>query len=427
MRRHQIFLLLLLLSGLAIRLALAFMRPDDLTADSDGYLAHAGPVAQGHGFQSPYADRPTAFRPPAYPIILASLRAVHLIDRVSVLLVNLLASLVIGVFTWKLARQSGLGNGCSLFAVGLVVADPLLLRYSILPMTEVLCAAGLVGAVYWFRIATLHETAVFRPALLSGLMFGLGSLVRPVVMISCGLLTLQVLAGFLRRGVRMVLLVPAVIAVLVLVPWVIRNAVVFHRFIPATTHGGYTLALGNNPDFYRDVINGSDDFPWDGDSLDAWQQRMILQTKAEGVSQSDEPALDAFYYRIATEAIRSDPDSFVEACGLRLRRFWAISGAESANGLVARVAVSVWYGLLWFGLLVERVRAWQLRNSGHSPRQSDLWLVVMSFMLMHSVYWTDARMRAPLMPILIVLSVCGWQFAIRRLAGREAKTAVTGE
>jgi hypothetical protein len=344
-----------------------------------------------------------------------------------VLLVNLLASLVIGVFTWKLARQSGLGNGFSLLAVVLVVADPLLLRYSILPMTEVLCAAGLVVAVYWFRTATLHESAAFRPALLSGLMFGFGSLVRPVVMISCGLLTVQVLAGFLRRGVRMVLIVPAVVAVLVLVPWVIRNAVAFHRFIPATTHGGYTLALGNNPDFYRDVIKGSDDFPWGGDSLDAWQQRMILQTKAEGVSQSDEPALDTFYYRIASEAIRSDPGSFVQACGLRLRRFWAISAAESESGPAVRVAVSVWYGLLWFGLLVERVKAWKLRNSVHSPRQSDLWLVVMSFMLMHSVYWTDARMRAPLMPILIVLSVCGWQFAIRRLAGRKAKTAVTGE
>ena len=39
-------------------------------------------------------------------------------------------------------------------------------------------------------------------------------------------------------------------------PWVTRNFVEFQTFIPATTHGGYTLALGNNPDYYRDVING---------------------------------------------------------------------------------------------------------------------------------------------------------------------------
>ena len=47
-------------------------------------------------------------------------------------------------------------------------------------------------------------------------------------------------------------------------PWVIRNRLVFGRWIATTTHGGYTLLLGNNPDFYRHLRQRSV-----GPSLDA--------------------------------------------------------------------------------------------------------------------------------------------------------------
>ncbi len=78
-------------------------------------------------------------------------------------------------------------------------------------------------------------------------------------------------------------LVPLLAAFLAISPWIIRNAVQFHKFIPATTNGGYTLALGNNPDFYRDVIEGDVPFPWPGPQLDTWQQRMISESAAQGV------------------------------------------------------------------------------------------------------------------------------------------------
>jgi hypothetical protein len=52
---------------------------------------------------------------------------------------------------------------------------------------------------------------------------------------------------------------------------------------------------------------------------------------------------------------------------------------------------------------------------------------VLSFMLMHSVYWTDARMRAPLMPVLVVLSLCGWQYAVVAVLhfGRKHERSLT--
>ena len=79
MRTASVLMILLIL-GIAVRLGEGWMHPSDLTADNDGYLAHADMVANGEGFAGPYSHRPTAFRPPAYPIALAALRVPGLPD-----------------------------------------------------------------------------------------------------------------------------------------------------------------------------------------------------------------------------------------------------------------------------------------------------------------------------------------------------------
>ena len=422
--------------GLGARIALALLQPSDLTSDNDGYLAHARPIAEGRGFLGPYSDRPTAFRPPGYPMAIASLLAVGVMDPVAVMLINTLASAAIIWLSRILGLRAGLSGKFAMLAALIVAIDPLLVRYSVLPMTEVPCAAVLLAAIVLLRRAVDSETAsTISSRVAAGMLFGIGALIRPVVLISCAFVCGHAVMTTLtnkaagKSYVRLVLhaLLPAVAAGLVLMPWVIRNAVHFQAFVPATTHGGYTLALGNNADFYRDVISGQDVFPWDGSALDVWQQRMIAQSKQDGVRQDDERALDAWYYEKATAAIKADPLSFLKATCLRLSRFWAITTAESTGPGWVSSGTSVWYALLWLGLLMERFGAWRLRKTVGGIRVVDLWLVVLSFMLMHSVYWTDARMRAPLMPVLVVLSLCGWQYAVVAVLrfGRKHERSLT--
>lgn len=441
--RKSFFAILLL--GLAIRLWLCISYPQDLTSDNDGYLAHARVVASGEGFAGPSTHRPTAFRPPAYPVALGLQMKLGCSDSLSVVTINMVSSAVILCLTLTLAMQSGLPVIPALCAVCAAAFDPLLVRYSSLPMTEVPCAAMLLAAVVCYLSSQRHLIATRAPATLpgsrqgltrmfvvSGILFGLGSLVRPVVLVSCAFLTgfaagttfrsesktrhprfLPPFAppGFRLTAYRFSVLVPAVVAALTITPWIIRNAITFGDFIPVTTHGGYTLALGNNAAFYRDVINGADEFPWDGESLDAWQQLMIAESVSDGVALGDEPAQDAWYYQQAVAAIRAEPRSFLKATALRLQRFWAISAADTQTSPMMKRAVSLWYGLLWTGLVLQVIGCWFRRKSKQSVGLTDLWLVVLSFLLMHSVYWTDTRMRAPVMPILCVLSVAGWSVA----------------
>ena len=441
MQRLHLAMGLLLVFGLSIRLALGWYQSSDLLADNDGYIAHAKPVAAGAGFHGPYTNRPTAFRPPGYPILLGALMASGASDSAAVAIASVMSCLAIFALTRTLALQCGVDPNWSLLAVLGVTIDPLLVRYSILPMTEVPCAAILLAAIVTFlkflNSRFSNNGGSIGYATLSGLFFGIGTLIRPVVMIVCAFLTLyafyatwrerksgaieaEVSSGWFRR--LLITSTPALIAGLVLCPWVIRNAICFHHFIPATTHGGYTLALGNNPDFYRDVVNGQDEFPWEGPALDAWQKRMILESGEQGLLTAGEPAVDAWYYSQATAAMRADPRSFLKATALRLERFWAISTASSSEDHpLATGLVMIWYGILWIGLILQMTHAW---SGNHSPEHRSLvvlWLTIMAFVVMHSVYWTDTRMRAPVMPLMIVISVSGWQSAATYLLGRPVK------
>ena len=453
MQRSQLALGLLLTLGLTLRFVLGCYQSEDLLADNDGYLAHAKPVAAGVGFHGPFTDRPTAFRPPAYPVILGGLMACGFSDPVAVAIVSFVSCVVIFLLTRTLALQVGLDQRWSLLVVLAVVLDPLLLRYSILPMTEVPCAAILVAAMVEYEkfciSGAVGDRCSMRPGILAGVLFGIGTLIRPVVMIVCVFVTLYALWCHLKsqlskpallaaagsaatpataaasasdlRGLFR-LFIPGIVAGLVLCPWVIRNAVQFHHFIPATTHGGYTLALGNNPDFYRDVINGPDEFPWDGPGLDSWQKRMIRDSESEGIIATNEPAADAWYYSRAIATIRAEPKSFLKASSLRLRRFWAISTADSsAVSALSMSLVMVWYVLLWTGLILQITQVFFGKRSPQHRSMFMLWLVIFAFLAMHTVYWTDTRMRAPLMPIMIVISTSGWQIALTYLSGRVFK------
>jgi len=457
-------LTILMVLGMAVRLSAGWIRPADLRADNDGYLAHAEMVIQGEGFAGPYTHQPTAFRPPAYPISIAALRWIGFSAAASVLIITGLCGIVIIGLTWKLGQQLGLPNSVVVFATALTTFDPLLLRYSILPMTEVPAAAVLLAAVVALKAgekrflnagkdvkdscSRIRENSEvgdgsdrkshdFRYEescsllLLSGILFGIGSLVRPIILVSCAMLVLWRIIRSLknradfRRGI-MTAILPAVAALLAVSPWIIRNAIQFHKFIPATTHGGYTLALGNNTDFYRDVIDGDVPFPWPGPQLDAWQKNMIADAEAQGVPIGDEPALDAWHYQQAFAAIQSRPTSFLKACLLRLRRFCAITpGADDSLPGVIRALTAVWYGVIAIGVIAAvgqsilncrrrgLPRSQQCNSAGNGF--ADLWFVILSFMLLHSVYWTDTRMRAPVMPFVCLIAAFGLSSILRKL------------
>ena len=73
---------------------------------------------------------------------------------------------------------------------------------------------------------------------------------------------------------------------------------------------------------------------------------------------------------------------------------------------------------IFFAVLMLTGLIDQIRRYGGSDETSFatlLWLAVLSFLIIHTFYWTNARMRAPLTAVIVVLSVSGWRPLIYRL------------
>ena len=176
--------------GVLARLALMVPGFEPRT-DPDRYLVLARSLAEGKGFA--LGGRPTAYRPPLYPILLTPLVAT-LGDQLAWGVAAL--HLVLGAGTVALTalagRRWGLSPARALIASAIVACDPVLLAQARVVMTET-PSAFLVAAV----LAALAGDARRGP-LLGGLAFGLAALCRPSFLPAAGLTAAAAL--FARPG-----------------------------------------------------------------------------------------------------------------------------------------------------------------------------------------------------------------------------------
>lgn len=120
---------------------------------------------------------------------------------------------------------------------------------------------------------------------------------------------------------------------------------------------------------------------------------------------------DRCAYRLAWQAIRSDPTMFIYSCFVRTARLWRwlphrIQATESTSERSLRYAVFIWYGLQ-FSLVC--VGFWKLRHRLLQPPCSLSLCLFLVFTAVHALYWSDMRMRSPLIPTLMIFAAVGAQ------------------
>jgi len=406
----------LIAAGLLLRLLLIVIRFDEFADDRDAYLAIANNLLHGVGFSTSGIDQPTAFRPPLYPLLLAFFTGIFGIIGIAIL--HLIAGSVTIWATVKLGERLGLKRGAML--AGLLVAiDPILLRYTTLPMTEVLFTA-LTTLMLW-----LWNRADQRPSwnayLLTGFTFGVTTLCRPsllpMLLVLWVLYLMNDLTSFHRaeRVIKSTLCIAlvGVAALITMLPWGVRNQAILGHFKLTTTHGGYTLLLGNNPVFYDAVVRQPLGTTWgdyaaeDVRSQTSWINKLNRQLDEHGlVSEFDR---DRAQYNLAIKNIEAEPLTFIKACLLREIRFWSpvpIGPQARSMHTVIYWGTAVFYLSIYLFALTGVIII--LRQPASQRKK---WLpalaMVITFSVVHSLYWSNARMRSPLIPVIAVLTACG--------------------
>jgi 4-amino-4-deoxy-L-arabinose transferase-like glycosyltransferase len=365
--------------------------------DPDNYLPLARSLAAGEGFA--LDGRPTAYRPPLYPLLLAPVVAATAGGSVSggglmraVACVHLALGAGAVLLTAASARRWGLSHVRALAAAAVVACDPVLVAQSRSVMTETL-AAFLAAATFWALTAPGRLGPV-----VGGAAFGLSALCRPSAWPAALLTAAAALVSgpgstpWRQRAVRTATILGTAAAVAS--PWAVRNALVFGEPVWTTTHGGYTLALANNPVYYDEVVNGPPGAVWTGHNQWLWWDS--VNRSLQGLP---EPEADRRMRREALAVIAARPGDFAKASLARLARFWAVAPAAAVYSRALRLATAFWTAPLWVALALglARRRAWTW------PRVAAP-VTLLALSTVHSVFWTDMRMRAAVVPAIALIA-----------------------
>ncbi len=400
--------------GITARMGVIALWPDKLLADTDAYLAYANSWVETGTFG--YEGRPTAYRPPGYPWLLSLFGPPSF---AWIAIINVITGAGTIVLVWLTARRLGMTETASALAAALIAIDPLLVLYSGQAMTESLCTFE--SALLLWMISHVEfvpgnppslttQTSLTldsRWAFATGVVVAISALCRPTFLVFGAFLLFATYVGcrLWKRRLPVPSLTWFIVGMAVPVcAWGLRNQVFLGSPVITTTHGGYTLLLGNNEDFYREVVDQPFGTTWDGSfgkGQHGWVSELNRSLAERGLT--GEVERDRAMRDRAILAILENPGRFVRACGLRIVDFWSVvSRGEGAFRLPSwmRIGVAAFY-VLWWILCVAGCRA-TFRKRAFALLPSLL--LIVSFMSLHLVYWTNARMRAPVLPALALLA-----------------------
>lgn len=306
-----------------------------------------------------------------------------------------LAQAVIGAATawlvYRFARRA-MGPLAALLAGALVVLDLYAIFFANLLLTEVVFTFAGVALTYeTWRILRQPKANHMRAVGLVALLGAAAILTRPSAAGWVGLIwvLLALRGGRQRVGLRRAGICVALFVVAIL-PWGIRNRVLIGDWAWLSANSGLTLYDAMHPE-----ATGASD-------------QSFLQEMPE-LAGMNEAERDAYLKAAALEEMREQPGRVLRLAGVKFLRTWSLRpNVEQYSGGLTAVA-SVAYMLPVLVLML--VGTWRLLAPAVKREQRQrrllallLWLPIVYFTVVHSVYIGSVRYRVPVMPFVQLLA-----------------------
>lgn len=189
-----------------------------------------------------YVGQPTALRAPVYPLVLAALQI--LFGSKSILAMRFLQCGVAVVTAWICGKTAVLlwDEAAKWPAFAVAICIPTLLFFTTQIITEVFSAL-LVSLFVLFLVQFCGDEQI-KPLVGMGVCSGILLLLRFNTLFVPAVAAIATLHPPLRAGNIKRALVPLLISLVFVAPWVIRNIIVFHGGILYSSQPGTTLLQG---------------------------------------------------------------------------------------------------------------------------------------------------------------------------------------
>jgi hypothetical protein len=374
-----------------------------------GLLAQS--LLAGRGLSSPFGGDtgPTAIVAPIYPLLIAGVFRIFGEYSLSSAIVILVAQTLVNLVTiWLIMWVSRkLFNQTSATIAGLIWACSLPLAWmpTILWETSLSCCllVGLIAIV--IKLREMPDLEAVRWIMLGGYC-GIGALVNPALLLSLvGIVSWLVYVTRGKQSYRPLL--SLLTFVLVFAPWPLRNARVFHAFVPLRTTVGLELWMGNR--------EGATGF------LDESVFPMFNRAELEDYMRRGEVGYSAHKSELAKKYISGHPREFVTLTGRRFFRFLSGTGTKNGSMMFAlHASTTTIFGLTALGFLARRRRYEAL---------ALLLIPMLLFPFPYLITHAEFRYRLVIDPVLTIatsfLLAELWAAASRNIRQREPRSAAS--
>jgi 4-amino-4-deoxy-L-arabinose transferase-like glycosyltransferase len=400
-RSRRILLALLVLGFLArLGAGIAYGLADPPTPKEDAFECdtYAWNLAQGRGYRGmspdvPDQDHLTAYRPPGLSIVWAGLFKVfgHRYDVLKV--THCLAASATILLVYAVGRRC-FGETVGLTAACVYAFWPADVYVSSGLSTEAVATLSFMGFIVgclWFA-----DRPSWTRGIIAGVLLGASAITRPNPIIMFPLVGVWALWQFRRQRAAIIkALVIPLAALAVMVPWWVRNYVVFHTFIPVSTLSGIGLLAGNN----RLVSDPNDPknygySVWDSDIP---EYHDVLK------SIHDEVLRERTARDFAIQWLKDNPHKWLPLAKAKLVRGWT-PFLQPSTAWYFRWAMLVSWGpvLILFLIAVIPTLLGFLR-SNHPGW--IMHLAIVNCLIINIIFWGYARYRHFVEPLCIIIAM----------------------
>jgi 4-amino-4-deoxy-L-arabinose transferase-like glycosyltransferase len=379
--------LVILILGLLVRVSFVLVHQRPLISDERDY--HQLAVALLNTGTYGYDNIPTAYRPIAYPLLIAGVYAVIGEHPIAVRLLQAVIDCITALLLFFLVRDTSPKAQLFAFSAWLFYLPAVL--YVNFLLSESVFTFLLVAAIFVLERGALHRGL---SATLVGCLLGVLTLMKPAMFLFIIAISLVMpLIGTPLRRYKFVVLG----TLLVIGPWVVRNYLSLGKATLAT-NGGINLLIGNNPNA-TGAYNSS--FP----------EEALKDAQSE-------VAADEMAYQYALKYIVEHPDRFVLNGFKKIAHLFSSEGGllvwsfhPDPEDVSERYAVK--YASIPLPLIVlvnlPYITLLLLGIVGLLNEQMDTlwWLVVCLFacwITTHFIFFGGSRFHFPLMPFLALFA-----------------------
>lgn len=384
----------ILLLALAVRILVWRIAPyTERIGDEGEYYSAAAILADGRGFS--FLDQSIWLRPPLYIVALAAFFRLFGTATEPVWIAQMLLGLATIVLVYLLGRSYAERRAVARLAATFCAIYLPFAVYARLLLSETLFTFLIVLA--FFALARHARGGGKWPLIVAGGALGGAILTRGLALPFLAAIPLWALTLGGRgrridwRGVigRSALVIGVALALLA--PWTARNAIVYHRLIPADTTGGYNFWLG---------------------ALQGQNTGQIDTTLRAIPNQGDRQTLA---WARGLEVVRADPGAYLGKSLREAGDLWRINiGAYerlTRGYALGRVPIP-WLGLtlalddlLYLLALPLAALGWVGAGRPSDRRLLFLWLAFNT--VAGAIFFAITRFRLPLMPFVFLLAARG--------------------